>query len=85
MPRGERNDVVVVDINRTKVAQLNAGQSPIMEPGLGELIARNAATGRLSATDDLRQAVHSSEATITCVGTPAAPRETCGWRISTVS
>jgi GDP-mannose 6-dehydrogenase len=66
------NDVVVVDINRTKVAQLNAGQSPILEPGLGELIARNAAMGRLSATDDLRQAVHSSEATIICVGTPSS-------------
>jgi GDP-mannose 6-dehydrogenase len=67
------NDVVVVDINRMKIAQLNAGQSPIMEPGLGELIARNVALGRLSATDDLRQAMPGSEATIICVGTPSSP------------
>jgi GDP-mannose 6-dehydrogenase len=67
------NDVVVVDINRTKIAQLNAGQSPIMEPGLGDLVARNSALGRLSATDDLRQAMPGSEATIICVGTPSSP------------
>jgi GDP-mannose 6-dehydrogenase len=67
------NNVVVVDINQAKITQLNAGQSPIMEPGLAELIARNVTAGRLSATDDLGAAVLGSEATIICVGTPSSP------------
>lgn len=67
------NDVIVVDINQTKISQLNAGESPIMEPGLAEFIARNVAEGRLSATNDLCHAVLNSEATIVCVGTPSSP------------
>ncbi len=66
------NNVVVVDINETKVLRLNEGQSPIMEPGLTELIERNVAQRRLSATPNLRRAVGGSEATIICVGTPSA-------------
>jgi GDP-mannose 6-dehydrogenase len=65
------NNVVAVDINQTKIAQLNAGETPIMEFGLAELIAQNVARGRLSATDDLRHGVLNSEATIICVGTPS--------------
>src|SRR5215510_12874172 len=41
------NDVVVVDIKPTKIAQLNAGKSPVMEFGLAELIAQNVERGRL--------------------------------------
>jgi GDP-mannose 6-dehydrogenase len=67
------NDVIVVDINETKISQLNAGESPIMEPGLAELIERNVAEGRLSATGDLCHAVLNSAATIICVGTPSSP------------
>jgi GDP-mannose 6-dehydrogenase len=67
------NSVVGVDINQAKVLQVNAGQSPVTEPGLTALIARNVGQRRLSATGDLRQAVLSSDATIICVGTPGAP------------
>jgi GDP-mannose 6-dehydrogenase len=66
------NNVVVVDINQAKVSQLNAGESPIMEPGLADLISRNVAAGRLSGVDDLHGAVASSEAVIICVGTPSS-------------
>jgi GDP-mannose 6-dehydrogenase len=66
------NNVAVVDINQTKISQLNAGQSPIIEPGLSELIAENVANGRLSATEDLCAAVVNSEATLICVGTPSS-------------
>ena len=48
------NDVVVVDINPAKIAQLNAGRSPVMEFGLAELIAQNVDRGRLRATGDSR-------------------------------
>jgi len=67
------NDVVVVDINATKIAQLNAGQSPVMEFGLAELIAQNVDRGRLRATNDLQHSFLNSEATIICVGTPSGP------------
>lgn len=67
------NHVVVVDINQAKVTQLNAGQAPVMEPGLAELVSQNVAAGRLAATDDLCHAVLNSEATIICVGTPSSP------------
>ena len=67
------NDVVVVDINPTKIAQLNAGQSPVMEFGLAELIAQNVERGRLRASDDLERCFLNSEATIICVGTPSGP------------
>ena len=66
------NKVVVVDINQTKISQLNAGGSPVMETGLDELIANNVRDGRLSATDDLAGAVSDSEVTIICVGTPSS-------------
>jgi GDP-mannose 6-dehydrogenase len=67
------NDVVVVDINPGKTAQLNAGESPIIEAGLGDLIADNVDNGRLSATTDICAAVIGSEATLICVGTPSGP------------
>ena len=66
------NRVVVVEVNQAKIAQLNAGQSPVMEPGLAELVTRNVAAG-CSATADLCHAVRNSEATIICVGTPSGP------------
>lgn len=65
------NNVVAVDINQTKVVQLNAGDSPIAEPGLADVIFRNVAEGRLSSTDDLLAALSGSDAAIICVGTPS--------------
>jgi GDP-mannose 6-dehydrogenase len=67
------NEVVVVDVNHAKISQLNAGQSPIIELGLAELIETNVALGRLSATDDLDQAMLKSEVVLICVGTPSSP------------
>src|SRR5262249_39212090 len=67
------NNVSVVDINPAKITQLNAGQSPVMEFGLAELIAQNVNRGRLRASDDLQPCFLNSEATIICVGTPSGP------------
>src|SRR5215469_13981092 len=67
------NDVVVVDINPTKIAQMNAGQSPVMEFGLAEVIAQTVERRRLRATDDLEHCFLNTEATIICVGTPSGP------------
>ncbi len=64
------HDVVCVDSDRRKIERLEAGEVPIFEPGLGELIARNAEAGRLTFTDDLPAAVAAADAVFIAVGTP---------------
>jgi len=63
--------VVGVDVNPDKVASLNAGRSPIVEPGLPELIAKNVAEGRLSATTDPAAAIAATELSLISVSTPS--------------
>jgi GDP-mannose 6-dehydrogenase len=65
------HQVIGVDVSADKVAQVNAGHSPIVEPGLDELLARGVADGVLSATTDAARAVRGSEASLLCVGTPS--------------
>ena len=67
------NDVVCVDNVADKVEQLRAGHLPIYEPGLQELVARNAHDGRLSFTTDLAGAVRRSRVIFIAVGTPPKP------------
>lgn len=64
------NDVVCVDIDAKKIAALNAGNVPIYEPGLEEMVRRNAAEQRLSFTTDLAEAVKRSPIIFIAVGTP---------------
>jgi GDP-mannose 6-dehydrogenase len=67
----DRNCVVGVDVTKTKVDIINDGKSPIVEPGVGELINEGVKAGLLSATTDSRQAVRDSEVSLVCVGTPS--------------
>ncbi|HWH76922.1 MAG TPA: UDP-glucose/GDP-mannose dehydrogenase family protein [Candidatus Binatus sp.] len=64
------NDVICVDIDEQKIAMLKAGKVPIYEPGLEEMVRRNAAEQRLSFTTDLPAAVKHSEILFIAVGTP---------------
>ena len=64
------HDVICVDKNAEKIAQLQAGQVPIFEPGLADLMAKNVQAGRLSFTLDLAQAVAGADAIFIAVGTP---------------
>ena len=64
------NDVVCVDIDEAKIRQLEAGQVPIYEPGLDELVKRNQSEGRLRFTTSLREAVEESLIVFIAVGTP---------------
>ena len=64
------HDVICVDKNADKIARLQAGEVPIFEPGLEELMAKNVASGRLSFTLDLAAAVAGAEAVFIAVGTP---------------
>jgi GDP-mannose 6-dehydrogenase len=67
----EGHEVVGVDVNPTKVGIINEGRSPIVEAGIGELISEMVASGRLRATLDSADAVHNSEVSLICVGTPS--------------
>lgn len=64
--------VLGVDIDREKLAAINAGVAPISEPGLEELIKTQIMTGRLQATNDFVAAVRRSEMALVSVGTPSA-------------
>src|SRR5262249_11885258 len=65
------HEVVGVDANAAKVATVNAGHSPVVEPGLDELIGQGVARGMLRATTDARDAVLSTDLSLVCVGTPS--------------
>ncbi len=64
------HDVVCVDLDAAKIARLNRGETPIYEPGLGAMMEKNVAAGRLSFTTDLAAAVKGAEAVFIAVGTP---------------
>ena len=64
------HEVICVDKDPSKINRLCAGQIPIFEPGLEDLMAKNVAAGRLSFTLDLAQAVAGADAVFIAVGTP---------------
>jgi GDP-mannose 6-dehydrogenase len=65
--------VVGVDVSEAKVARINAGDSPITEPGIDELIRTAHAEGRLRAVANAGQELTDADLAIVCVGTPSAP------------
>ena len=65
------NDVTCVDNVHDKILALHAGQMPIYEPGLEEMVARNVGDGRLTFTTDLKSAVRRAVIVFITVGTPA--------------
>lgn len=62
--------VIGVDVNAEKVAMINAGSSPIIEPGLADLVSRVVRQGRLSATDSAEEGIADADVVLICVGTP---------------
>jgi GDP-mannose 6-dehydrogenase len=65
------HQVIGVDINPDKAALVNGGTSPLVEPGLGELLAEVTAAGRLRATTSTEEGVAESDLALICVGTPS--------------
>jgi UDPglucose 6-dehydrogenase len=63
-------DVTCVDIDSEKIARLLAGEMPIYEPGLEQLVAKNVLSGRLRFTTDLKQAIEQALVIFLAVGTP---------------
>ncbi|MBA4176233.1 MAG: UDP-glucose 6-dehydrogenase [Leptothrix sp. (in: Bacteria)] len=66
------NSVMCLDIDPARVAALQCGRIPIHEPGLGEMVVRNAKAGRLHFTTDAAAAVGHGTIVFIAVGTPAA-------------
>lgn len=62
--------VVGVDVNPDKVQLLNSGRSPVVEPGLDQLIQEEYGAGRLCGTTDATEAISRSDISLVCVGTP---------------
>jgi GDP-mannose 6-dehydrogenase len=67
------HSVIGVETNAEKAAMINAGRSPIVEPGLEEVLAEVTAAGRLHATSFGVEAIAVTELALVCVGTPSRP------------
>ena len=65
------HDVICIDKDPAKIEQLNAGKMPIYEPGLDELVSRNARAGRLAFTNGLADGIAGASAIFVAVGTPS--------------
>ncbi|MCC5877067.1 MAG: UDP-glucose/GDP-mannose dehydrogenase family protein [Candidatus Sumerlaeia bacterium] len=66
------NDVICVDSNERKIADLKNNILPIYEPGLEEMVRRNQEDGRLTFTTDTTDGVRRSDVVFIAVGTPPA-------------
>ncbi|WP_299546784.1 UDP-glucose/GDP-mannose dehydrogenase family protein [uncultured Helicobacter sp.] len=64
------NCVTCVDIVESKITLLNAGEIPIFEPGLEELVVRNKEQGNLCFTTSLKESLKKAEVVFIAVGTP---------------
>ena len=67
----EGHEIIGVDPVKTKVDLINAGRAPIIEKDIEEIIAAAVKTGQLRATSDTAQAIHDTELSFVCVGTPS--------------
>jgi len=65
------HDVIGVDVNPLKVDMINAGQSPVIEAGLGALIAEGVKANQLKAITNASEAIIASDVSLVCVGTPS--------------
>ncbi len=80
------HSVVGVDSAESKVDLIRAGQAPIVEPEIGELVQKTVKKGQLTATGDSASAVAATDMSIICVGTPSQPNGSLGLSaIDTVS
>jgi len=74
------HEVIGVDVAAEKVAMLARGQSPIVEAEIDELIVGGVKSGRLSATQDVADAIARTDISFISVGTPSAPNGSVSMR-----
>ncbi|MFF7108992.1 nucleotide sugar dehydrogenase [Pseudomonas sichuanensis] len=63
--------VLGVDIAQAKIDMINQGRSPIVEPGLEQLLLDGVRQGRLRGTTDVQAAILATDLSLLCVGTPS--------------
>lgn len=64
--------VIGVDIDAAKLDLIKAGKTPVVEEGMVDLMAQVVGNGRVSVTSNIAEALHASEVSLICVGTPSA-------------
>ena len=69
-----RHHVCGVDVDEMKVGLIRQGRSPVVEPGLDELVAAGVEKGFLTATTDAAEALECADVSLICVGTPSTPQ-----------
>ena len=67
------HEVVGVDLDPVKLDLIRSGRSPIVEEGIQDLTAKVIASGRVRVSDDVAEAVHATQLSFICVGTPSSP------------
>ena len=65
------HQIIGVDVQALKIDMINSGKSPIVEPGLGELLQQGVASGRLRGTLDVREAVLETDISFLAPPTPS--------------
>ncbi len=65
------HEVIGIDVNPQKVAQINSGRPTVIEPNLDEFVAEAVEAGKLRATGDSFAAVQDTDLSLICVGTPS--------------
>lgn len=65
------HDVIGVETNAEKVAMINSGISPIVEPGIDSMLAEVVKSGFFRATTSCKEAINNSDIALICVGTPS--------------
>jgi GDP-mannose 6-dehydrogenase len=68
------HEVWGVDVDPVKVDLIRSGRSPVVEPGIDELVATVVRRGDLSATTDAAVALNRADVSLLCVGTPSMPQ-----------
>ena len=68
------HEVWGVDVDPLKVDRIRSGQSPVVEPGINELIATAVGHGALRATTNPEEALDRADVSLLCVGTPSKPQ-----------
>lgn len=69
----EGHDVVGVDVNPAKLAMIGEGRTPVVEERISDIVRDAVAAGKLTVTDDVTAAIHGTDLSLICVGTPSAP------------
>ncbi|MGZ4625785.1 MAG: UDP-glucose dehydrogenase family protein [Kineosporiaceae bacterium] len=68
------HQVCGVDVDEMKVRLIRDGRSPVVEPGIDELVRTAVSTGSLRATTNAAEALEGADVSLLCVGTPSTPQ-----------